>query len=188
MKKSRLAAMALGTAAATLLGLPTSAGAQPFPGFAWVQEPALAFRADISVPDTLPSGSVAQYAWVMGEGGNSFTQVGWAWWPGKAPQVFAYTANMGSGDNGVWALGPQVDLGSTITVQIVRSGDYLEDQFLVNGVWTTVQSALVGSQDEVFTTQMEDYGPSMPTCFTDRGWESAPQVWHHLVSGCFSQS
>lgn len=161
------------------------AGAQPFPGFAWVEEPALAFRASISVPGTLPDGSVAQYAWVMAEGGNSFTQVGWAWWPGKQPQVFAYSAPISAGASGTWALGPTVTPGSTLTVQITRDNGFLDDQYNLGG-WSTLQGALV-PPDDTYITQMEDDGPAMPTCFTSRGWESAPQVWHHLASGCFSQ-
>lgn len=185
MKKSRLV-LAFGTAAATFLGFPASAGAQPFPGFAQLAMPALAFRASISVPDTLPAGSTAQYAWVMGTSSNNFTQVGWAWWPGKQPVVFAYSAGMTHPAGGTWVLGEALSPGSTITVQIVRNGDFLEDQLLVNGVWQTVQSALVSTTEDNFITAMDNYGPLMPTCFTDRGWESAPQVWHHLVSGCFS--
>lgn len=142
-----------------------------------------AYRAQIEVPGQLPVGAMDEYAWVMATGSTQFTQVGWAWWPGKQPVVFAYTAPLSQGDKGTWSLGPPLAIGTRPVFQIVRAGSSFQDQYFANG-WVTIATAKLSGPTH-WQTYIESYGAPLTTCFRQRGWQ-VDGVWHHLISACLT--
>jgi hypothetical protein len=153
-------------------------------GTGWVEEyPATAYQATISVPASLPAGADDEYAWVMADGyGSQLNQVGWAWWPFKGPVVFAYTVQGNQTiSQGEWAIGPALAPGSSVRVQITRSGNTFVDEYDVGQGW--VPFDISHEQFGSWATYMESYGTPMTACFTGRAWEGAG-VWHTLPGGC----
>jgi hypothetical protein len=154
------------------------------------------FSATIAIPTTEPANS-AEYAWVMAENTETmFTQVGWVWFaagtgltvnglpvPTGSPYLFAYTTvNQGNGDNlgagGTFTIGPALTPGTSLTVDIARSGDWYGDEALLGGTWTVVQTATL-TADPTWMTSAESWGTMTPLCFMNRmyyahGWMTLP--------------
>lgn len=137
-------------------------------------------RATISVPSSPPAGAVT--AWLMAESLSPmrYTQVGFMWQPNfKAePFIFAYSAHGNNEGDGFWSFGPQVQPGSTITVQLVRNGQLWIDEAWIGHKWDALAEYAVPGTPVAYE---EAYGPAEQVCFTDAldlipsvGWEPLP--------------
>jgi hypothetical protein len=174
----------LGLSAQSAAAADVNLAPHSFAGPAWnAQSWAVSIeRSDITVPSSPPAGAVT--GWLMAESFTPFryTQVGFLWQPNyrRMPLIFAYSAWGNQGGQGTYAFGPAVQPGSTITVQLVRSGQLWLDEAWINGRWDVMQSYAVPGTPIAYE---EAYGPAEQVCFTGAlnfipsvGWEPLPSA------------